>query len=79
MNKTAECIIKCPFYLNEQEKYITCEGFLQNTCMATKFPSVKYKMQHIKSCCCHESGGACPMAQKLFSKYGMRDLMREDG
>lgn len=79
MNKTIECIIKCPFYQSEKEKYITCEGFIKNTCMVTQFPDAKHKREHIKNNCSLENGGRCPMAQNLFAKYGMLDLLRDIG
>lgn len=77
MNKAVECTIKCPFYQSEKEKYITCEGFIKNTCMVTSFPNLKSKHEHIKRNCSLEDGGRCPMAQNLFAKYGMRDLLHE--
>lgn len=77
MNKTIECLIKCPFYQSEHEKYITCEGFIANTCMVTRFASSKTKRLHINENCSLENGGNCPMAKSLFEKYGMRDLVKE--
>lgn len=77
MNKTIDCLIKCPFYQSQKENYIACEGFLPNTCMVTRFPDKANKRSHLKNNCYLEDGGSCPMAKSLFEKYGMRDLMRE--
>ena len=70
-NKTTEVLIKCPFYLTERGNVISCEGFVKNTCMTTRFPDSAMKKQHIQTHCAHEDGGECPMAKSLFAKYGM--------
>ena len=77
MNKTTDCLVKCPFYQSEKENYIVCEGFIASTCMVTRFPDTKHKRSHLKDNCYLEDGGKCPMARNLFEKYGMRDLMHE--
>lgn len=68
-NKTIEALIKCPFYVSEKENIIACEGYIDNTCMITKFSGAKEKKAHLKAnCYCHD-GGKCFMAMSLFSKY----------
>ena len=68
-NKTVESYIKCPFYLREQGNLITCEGFVKNTCMTTKFRGSEEKKAHLRRNCFCEDGGACFMAASLFRKY----------
>lgn len=69
--KATEILIKCPFYLNETRNYISCEGFVKNTCMTTRFPDGQCKKEHLKANCYHEDGGRCPMAKSLYAKYDM--------
>ncbi|MBQ7638264.1 MAG: hypothetical protein IJS90_05145 [Clostridia bacterium] len=72
-NKTVEAWIKCPFYVNERENLIMCEGYITNTCMITKFSSAKEKKAHLKANCYHHTGGGCFMAESLFRKYDKED------
>ena len=68
-NKTVEALIKCPFYLQENETRIVCEGYIKDTCMITKFPGAAQKKAHFRACCFHEDGGKCFFAKSLFQKY----------
>lgn len=73
-NKAIEAYIKCPFYLSESRNFLSCEGYLKNTCMTTRFPDAQSKKRHLKENCCLEDGGSCPMARSLFAKYGMTNV-----
>ena len=68
-NKTVEALIKCPFYLQENENRIVCEGYIKDTCMITKFAGAAQKKAHFRACCFHEDGGKCFFAKSLFQKY----------
>ncbi|MCH5199226.1 MAG: hypothetical protein J1E34_10025 [Oscillospiraceae bacterium] len=72
-NKTVEALIKCPFFVNEKNNIIACEGYIKNTCMITKFSGAKQKKEHLKKNCYHCTGGACFMAMSLFAKYDKED------
>lgn len=69
MNITIRAQILCPFFMTERENLLCCEGFVEGTCMTTKFPDTKSKTQHIRANCFHRDGGSCPMAISLFEKY----------
>ena len=68
-NKTVDALVKCPFYVKENENRIVCEGYIKNTCMITKFTDAAQKKAHLRACCFHEDGGKCFFAQSLFRKY----------
>ena len=68
-NKTVEALVKCPFFVKENETRIMCEGYIKNTCMITGFPASAAKRAHLRACCFHEDGGSCFFAQSLFRKY----------
>ena len=68
-NKTVEALVKCPFYVQEKENRIACEGYIKNTCMITSFPDAAQKRAHLRACCFHVDGGKCFFAQSLFRKY----------
>ena len=68
-NKTVEALIKCPFYVSEKNNIIMCEGYIENTCMITKFPGAQEKKNHLKANCYHHTGGKCFMAASLYEKY----------
>lgn len=69
MNISIQARIQCPFFITEKNNILCCEGFVDSTCMTTKFPDVKMKTEHIKSHCFHKDGGTCPLAANLYSKY----------
>ena len=68
-NKSVEALIKCPFFVIENDTRIMCEGYIKNTCMITKFTAPAAKRAHLRECCFHEGGGSCYFAQSLFRKY----------
>lgn len=70
-NKSTEVYIKCPFYLSENRNFISCEGFVADTCMTTRFPDAESKKEHLRTHCFLEDGGDCGMATGLFAKYGV--------
>ena len=72
-NKKAEALIKCPFYLRENETTIVCEGVQKGTVMLTKFGCASLKRAHYRQSCFHEDGGVCFLAKSLFQKYEKED------
>ena len=68
-NKPIEALIKCPFYVKLTEDTVTCEGYIQNTCMITRFRNSEQKKAHMQENCFLENGGSCFMAKSLYRKY----------
>lgn len=68
-NKTEEAKIRCPFFLRSTQTSISCEGYVKNTCMVTRFPSPEKKAAHEKKFCYLVDGGNCCFAKMLYSKY----------
>ena len=68
-NKTVEALARCPFFEEATKDTVMCEGYCENTCMITRFSSVKAKRAHMKENCYLDDGGACFMARALFEKY----------
>lgn len=69
MNIPIEAKIRCPFYTGIKNTVLCCEGIVDNTCMTTKFPSVKERTEYIKSHCFLVDGGQCVFAKNLYEKY----------
>ncbi len=69
MRFTIDSIIRCPFFLSVDKNLLCCEGFVDNTCMTTKFADRSTALQYISDNCQHVEGGSCPMAMNLFEKY----------
>lgn len=61
----------CPFYEQEAEKSITCEGLIAGTRSMTRFAGREQKTQFQKQVCAKGCYAAyCPLAQALYRKYG---------
>ncbi len=69
MNNSIQCFIQCPFFLSEKNNLLCCEGYIDSTCMTTRFPSRDAKTAYIKENCFKMDGGGCYMAKELFDKY----------
>ncbi len=69
MNISLQANIKCPFFMNESKNLLCCEGFIDGTCMTTKFRTTDDKNEHIHQFCSFIDGGGCYMASKLYEKY----------
>ncbi len=67
--RTFSAYIQCPFYMDNSEKQIRCEGYIGGTCMITTFPSRKDMLNHISRYCTRVDGGSCIMAKNLYEKY----------
>ena len=78
MNIAIRAKIQCPFFVTERENLLCCEGFVDGTCMTTKFPDTKAKTRHIKANCFLRNGGKCPMATSLFEKYEKIEAAEEE-
>lgn len=69
MNNSIQCFIQCPFFVNEKNNLLCCEGYVDSTCMTTRFPSRDAQISYIKENCFRMDGGSCHMAKELFNKY----------
>lgn len=69
MRANIDSFIKCPFFQQLEKNLLCCEGFVDNTCMTTKFVDRNATLQYIADNCTKVDGGRCPMAMNLFSKY----------
>ena len=76
MRTYIDSFIKCPFFRSADKGLLCCEGFVDNTCMTTKFSDTAAAMQHISDNCCEHDGGRCPLAINLFEKYRAREEKR---
>lgn len=74
MSKTIESIIECPFYLKEGEKFISCEGVLDNTSSTHRFNSNDEKKKYEFSVCCVNGGKKCKhhRAVSVLYERGLR-------
>ncbi len=77
MNISIQARIQCPFFITEKNNILCCEGFVDGTCMTTKFPEIKMKTEHIKNHCFRIDGGKCPLASNLYSKYKLKEEKEE--
>lgn len=61
--------IKCPYFICETEKGITCEGYTDKAkTVKTVFESIADKGEHIEDfCSCFPNG--CPLAHMVDEKY----------
>lgn len=69
MEHISKSDIKCPFFMNMKRELLSCEGYIENTCMTTKFTSMAAATEHMNLFCKKEDGGKCPLALNLFDKY----------
>lgn len=69
MRFSIDTIIRCPFFQQLDKNLLCCEGFVDNTCMTTKFPDRDSTLRHIAYNCTELDGGRCPLAKNLFEKY----------
>ncbi len=69
MNYLSEANIQCPFYVKREGKLLCCEGYIDGTCMTTRFKDKYTADQYLFDHCFHKTGGSCPMARNLFEKY----------
>ncbi len=62
--------IVCPFYLQEEERALICEGLGNGQCSIVNFDGEYQKLAWIKTKCqsfrCYE---LCPVAEALYKKY----------
>ncbi len=72
MSKSIEGSIECPFYLEEGESFIKCEGILDNTISIHNFNDDKSKRKY-EACICSVSGG------KKCSHYRAVHLLYDRG
>lgn len=64
----AETDAKCPFFLRDSKRSITCEGVAPGTEMMSRFPSVTDKVAYMRGHCFRFNSG-CEIARLLQEKY----------
>lgn len=58
----------CPFYHEERERSIVCEGIPKNTTCSLCFPTAAEKREH-KTQFCENDYKNCPYAKILYQKW----------
>ncbi len=69
MSKMIEGRIECPFYLKEGERFISCEGVLDNTSSTHRFKSNEEKRKYEFTVCCVNGGKKCPHHRTVSVLY----------
>ncbi len=69
MSKLIEGRIECPFYLDEGDGFITCEGVLKNTECKHQFPNNFFKRNYEEEVCCTLGGRKCSHYRNLSVLY----------
>lgn len=69
MSKTIESVIECPFYLEEGEGFIACEGLLKKSACKHTFPTDSDKRQYETDFCCVKGGRNCPHYRAVAFLY----------
>ena len=78
MTEKQEASVKCPFYMRSWKNTLECESFIGSTAMLTRFGSVKALLEHVKTFCAQEDGGACPLAMNLYDKYARLEQIERE-
>lgn len=58
----------CPFYHEETERIVKCEGVPQNTTHSICFPSLEQKIAY-KKVFCEAEYKKCPYSELLYKKW----------
>ena len=66
-NKLINTEAKCPFFISEAQKTITCEGIAGKETV-TRFGDVSGKVGHEMKYCC-ENYSECPVNKAIMQKY----------
>ncbi len=69
MSKNIEGLIECPFYVKEGERFITCEGLLENSTVTHRFTTNEEKKCHEFDFCCVNAGKKCPHYRNVSLLY----------
>lgn len=69
MSKQIEGRIECPFYLEEGDGFITCEGVLKDTRCKHQFINNFYKRNYEEAVCCASGGRKCHHYRNLSVLY----------
>jgi hypothetical protein len=69
MSKLIEGRIECPFYIEEGDGFIACEGVLKDTECLHKFTSNFLKRNYEESVCCTSGGRKCSHYRNLSILY----------
>lgn len=75
MSKLIERRIECPFYLNEGNRFITCEGILKGTKTTHRFRTNDVKVIYENEVCCCNGGKRCQHFRNVSILYerGLRN------
>lgn len=69
--------VVCPFYHNEGELTLYCEGVVEEATLLISFRELKEKTAYKERCCCSLEGyKRCPVAEMLLRKYGEKPTAR---
>ncbi len=69
MSKLIEGRIECPFYINEGDGFITCEGVVNGTRCMHQFSNNKIKSSYETTMCCSSGGRKCHHYRNLSLLY----------
>ncbi len=69
MKKPIEAKIECPFYIEEGERYIRCEGMINGTQCTHRFISNERKSRFEERICSVFGGRNCPHYRALCVLY----------
>lgn len=61
--------IKCPYFISEGRKTITCEGLTEGVNWRQVFPTEQVKRGHTKKFCRTYQYEECPAAKEISEKY----------
>lgn len=69
MSKSVENKIECPFYIEETQNYILCEGIIANTTQKNIFSSNEEKLEYELNVCSINGGRKCLHYRNLHKQY----------
>ena len=62
--------VVCPFYHNEDNLTLYCEGIVEKSTLLFAFRELKDKKEYKERCCCSLDGyKQCPLADVLYKKH----------
>jgi hypothetical protein len=71
MSKSFEARIECPFYFEEEDNYIKCEGIINNSLCTHEFPNRETKKEYIANVCSVNCGKKCLHYRNLHTLYDL--------
>lgn len=71
MSKSIDARIECPFYFEEEDDYIQCEGLLNKTTCKHHFATIEKKKEYMNSICAVNNGKKCLHYRALHTQYDL--------